>query len=79
MESGQPLCEGGIFGHVKAFIACPETNGRGSLHVHYILWIHGFPIPEEIERGDLRTMMNTSSTHSKRTLIPSSLVVIALV
>ena len=37
-------CEGdddGIFGHVSDYFDVVETNGRGMLHLHYLVWLIG--------------------------------------
>jgi hypothetical protein len=36
----------GIFGRTKAHYGTVETQGRGSLHLHVLFWIHGAPTPE---------------------------------
>lgn len=33
--------EGGAFGHIDHYFACLETNGRGALHLHGLLWLRG--------------------------------------
>ena len=38
-----PHREGGLFGHVKAYYGMVETQGRGTLHMHLILWLYGAP------------------------------------
>jgi len=37
----RPHARGGIFGHVKAFIAGFETQGDGTLNFHSMLWLYG--------------------------------------
>jgi hypothetical protein len=34
---------GGIFGHVETYFATTETNGRGMLHVHGLMFFKGMP------------------------------------
>jgi len=34
---------GGVFGIVKAFFGVVETQGRGSLHAHNLVWVRGMP------------------------------------
>lgn len=38
-----PLRRGGAFGTVFAYFGTVETQGRGSLHIHMMLWIAGLP------------------------------------
>lgn len=38
-----PTSDGGLFGHVKAYYGMVETQGRGTLHLHLILWLYGSP------------------------------------
>ena len=33
----------GVFGRLKAYFLAPETNGRGCLHGHALLWVEGMP------------------------------------
>ncbi|KIJ13524.1 hypothetical protein PAXINDRAFT_13640 [Paxillus involutus ATCC 200175] len=40
----------GIFGHVSAYFGLVESQGRGSLHLHLLLWLHNALAMEEIER-----------------------------
>jgi hypothetical protein len=35
--------QGGIFGHVETYFATTETNGRGMLHVHGLMFFKGTP------------------------------------
>jgi hypothetical protein len=54
MHARRPLKDGGLFGHVKAFFGNPETAGRGGLHLHLLLWLHGMPRTEaEFEQRKL--------------------------
>jgi hypothetical protein len=38
----------GIFGKIKAYYGMVETQARGTLHVHLLLWIHGSPSPIDL-------------------------------
>lgn len=40
----------GIYGRIPAFIAMIESQGRGSLHTHMLLWMDNTPAPSEIRR-----------------------------
>jgi hypothetical protein len=42
-ESGKPLATPGILGHVANYFGCIETQDRGALHVHFLIWVVGFP------------------------------------
>lgn len=42
--------EGGIFGHCSGFFGCVETQGRGSLHLHLLVWLHGAPMTSQAFR-----------------------------
>jgi hypothetical protein len=33
---------------LKGFFGVVETQGRGSLHLHILVWLHGFPSPNEL-------------------------------
>lgn len=41
--TGRPLASGGIFGHCVAWLGCDETQARGSLHRHELIWLLGMP------------------------------------
>jgi len=43
-----PPHEKGIFGRTQAHYGTVETQGRGSLHLHLLFWIHGSLSPEEL-------------------------------
>ncbi|KAJ3558871.1 hypothetical protein NM688_g667 [Phlebia brevispora] len=40
--------EGGVLGHVKGYYRCVETQGRGTLHCHMLVWLKGALNPNEI-------------------------------
>ncbi|ETV85619.1 hypothetical protein H257_02238 [Aphanomyces astaci] len=42
-STGRPRMTGGLFGHVKAYFGMVETQGRGTLHLHLLVWVHGAP------------------------------------
>jgi hypothetical protein len=46
----------GLFGKIKAHYGMVETQARGTLHVHLLLWIHGSPSPldlyNELQQND---------------------------
>ncbi|KAJ3772892.1 hypothetical protein FB446DRAFT_625208, partial [Lentinula raphanica] len=41
--------QGGIFGHVSAYYGCVEAQGRGTLHCHMLVWLHGALNPDQIK------------------------------
>ncbi|KAJ3836597.1 hypothetical protein F5878DRAFT_511339, partial [Lentinula raphanica] len=43
------LGEGGILGHVSAYYGCVEAQGRGTLHCHMLIWLHGALNPNQIK------------------------------
>eukprot|EP00732_Lithocolla_globosa_P000686 Lithocolla_globosa_v1_NODE_255_length_4802_cov_69.795660.p3 type:complete len:319 gc:universal NODE_255_length_4802_cov_69.795660:1786-2742(+) len=48
-KKNKPLSDdGGILGHVKAHYGTVEAQGRGSLHIHLLLWLLGPLSPDEI-------------------------------
>ncbi|KAJ3538306.1 hypothetical protein NM688_g6538 [Phlebia brevispora] len=40
--------EGGVLGHVTAYYGCVESQGRGTLHCHMVVWVEGGMNPEQI-------------------------------
>ncbi|ETV67913.1 hypothetical protein H257_16036 [Aphanomyces astaci] len=42
-STGRPKKTSGLFGHVKAYFGMVETQGRGTLHLHLLVWVHGAP------------------------------------
>ncbi len=48
---GQHLisCEKGIFGKVRCYVGTVEAQGRGSLHMHVLLWLCGSMISSAME------------------------------
>ncbi|KAJ3537287.1 hypothetical protein NM688_g6714 [Phlebia brevispora] len=47
-ESEDAKLEGGILGHVKSFYGCVESQGRGTLHCHMVIWVEGGLDPNQI-------------------------------
>ncbi|KIK21584.1 hypothetical protein PISMIDRAFT_103835 [Pisolithus microcarpus 441] len=45
----QLLHDKGVFGTVKAYFGVVESQGRGSLHMHMLLWLKDAPTMEEME------------------------------
>ncbi|KAJ8473599.1 hypothetical protein ONZ45_g16233 [Pleurotus djamor] len=41
---------GGVMGRTKAYYGCVETQGRGTLHCHMLVWIEGAFSPDELKR-----------------------------
>lgn len=38
----------GVFGRVAAYFGTVESQGRGTLHLHLLVWLKHVPSPEEI-------------------------------
>lgn len=38
----------GVLGKVKTYYGCVESQGRGTLHLHILVWLDGFPTPSEL-------------------------------
>ena len=43
VNNHRPRAEGGLFGTTLAFYSVVETQGRGALHAHMLIWIAGSP------------------------------------
>lgn len=41
----------GIFGRVKSYVGTVEAQGRGSLHLHLLLWLEGAPTASEMRHA----------------------------
>ena len=39
----------GVFGTIKSYIGTVEAQGRGSLHLHLLLWLEGAPTARELK------------------------------
>ncbi|KAG6941870.1 hypothetical protein JG687_00019395 [Phytophthora cactorum] len=49
---GRMHCRPGLFGLVKAYFGMVETQGGGTLHAHFLVWLSEcYPNSESIERG----------------------------
>jgi hypothetical protein len=35
----------GVLSHIKAYYGCYEIAKNGSLHIHTLLWLNGYPNP----------------------------------
>ena len=42
--------EMGILGHVSAYFGIVEAQGRGSLHIHMLLWLEHTPTTKEMQQ-----------------------------
>lgn len=47
-DANQQSTQSGILGVTKAYYGCAETQGRGSLHCHMVVWVHGGLTADEI-------------------------------
>ncbi|RPD64415.1 hypothetical protein L226DRAFT_544981 [Lentinus tigrinus ALCF2SS1-7] len=56
LRYGKP--EKGLFGKCTAYYGTVEAQGRGTLHCHLLIWIHGHPSPQK-----MREMMITSDEY----------------
>lgn len=41
----------GIFGRIKSYVGTVEAQGRGSLHLHLLLWLEGAPTERELKHA----------------------------
>ncbi|KAF8816193.1 hypothetical protein BYT27DRAFT_7248501 [Phlegmacium glaucopus] len=48
-RNGMVTRKEGIFGLVKSYIGTVEAQGRGSLHLHLLLWLDGAPTARELK------------------------------
>lgn len=49
--SGHPNRVLGIVGTVRAYVGMVESQGRGTLHLHMIMWLEGAPTPAEMQEA----------------------------
>lgn len=47
--TGNPERKKGILGHVQAYVGTVETQGRGSLHLHMMLWLQDAPTAQQMQ------------------------------
>ncbi|EKM53755.1 uncharacterized protein PHACADRAFT_198177 [Phanerochaete carnosa HHB-10118-sp] len=40
----------GVFGHVSAYFGVVESQGRGSLHLHMLIWLKDAPTSDEMHK-----------------------------
>lgn len=65
--------EEGIFGWVQCYIATVEAQGRGTLHLHMLIWLKGTPTPEMIKAALMTEEFRVRLTEYIRTVIKASL------
>lgn len=59
----------GVLGRVKAYYGVVEAQGRGSLHVHMLLWLENAPSPSDmLSRLDKLTPEHIKSTDRENDL-----------
>ncbi|KZO89459.1 hypothetical protein CALVIDRAFT_455709, partial [Calocera viscosa TUFC12733] len=46
--------EGGLLGLTKGYFGCVEAQGRGTLHCHMVVWVHGGLNPTQIKERILQ-------------------------
>ena len=42
--------DGGVLGHVSGYYGVLEEQGRGSLHCHLMVWMHGYQSPTDMKK-----------------------------
>ncbi len=52
--------ETGIFGTVNAYVGCVEAQGRGSLHMHVLVWLKG-----SMTASDMETALQSEAFRSQ--------------
>ena len=61
----------GIFGHVNSYFGVVEAQGRGSLHVHLLIWLKNTPNADEmlelLTQSDFREKIAFYIEHNIRT------------
>ena len=48
-QKGMIIRKEGIFGIIKSYVGTVEAQGRGSLHLHMLLWLEGAPTASELK------------------------------
>jgi hypothetical protein len=48
-RNGTVVRKEGIFGKIKSYVGTVEAQGRGSLHLHLLLWLEGAPTAGELK------------------------------
>lgn len=59
----------GVLGDVSAYFGVVEAQGRGTLHLHMILWLHNAPNTEEMQR-----LLQTEEFRAKMKAYISSMI-----
>lgn len=49
LRYGDP--KGGAFGIPSAYYSCMEEQGKGTLHIHILIWVHGYSNPTEMRQS----------------------------
>ena len=61
----------GIFGYVNGYFGVVEAQGRGSLHVHFLIWLKNAPNADEmtqlLSQAEFRERITTFIEHNIRT------------
>ena len=50
-RNGMFVRKDGIFGTIKSYVGTVEAQGRGSLHLHMLLWLEGAPTATEFKHA----------------------------
>ena len=59
-QNGIILRKEGIFGIIKSYVGTVEAQGRGSLHLHMLLWLEGAPTA-----GDMKYALTTDPFYKR--------------
>ena len=66
-------CGGGVLGNLRSYFGVDETQGRGTLHCHLILWIKGLLNPDELKRKLLDTISDPTFLQRFKNYIGSTI------
>ncbi|KAF7315758.1 ATP-dependent DNA helicase [Mycena indigotica] len=73
-ERGAITRNPGVLGEVNAYIGTVEAQGRGSLHLHLLLWLHGAPtatkMQEALQSDEFRSRVKLFIKHNIRADVP---------
>ncbi|KAJ8516236.1 hypothetical protein ONZ45_g6447 [Pleurotus djamor] len=72
--SHQVVSEIGVFGYVSAYFGTVESQNRGSLHLHLLLWLEGAPSADEmlnlLKQESFRNRVKAFITANIRAYLP---------
>ncbi|KAF1790774.1 Helitron helicase-like domain [Phytophthora cactorum] len=61
---------GGLFGTVQTYFGMVETQGRGTLHIHFLIWLKACPPPPPNSAADEKKLLRSAERDQFR-LTPS--------